>query len=282
MVNAMVLVFTVFMCSGAESLSKQPTLAVIIVAAPKSRHFLNRSMRDFVVALNNAATSFNVTRILFVRGCLRGCEFPDMDKQVTLFRKMYPNTSIETPYYPPDPDSVFVKTWGADTYGSVDYQIGHRWAYKKWIKHMTINHFFYKASEYVLQDESIDYVLYAEDDQLYVSNTFARAASLINKYPSYQDSCYYKLATEDRKQLLEDMRLIDPQKEYVLGAFGNLRTRRDLEQFLRYQKFTNCQESEDTLGWFLCRSLRRNIASFLSTSYHFGHDRRVLQRNQTE
>ncbi|EDR27993.1 hypothetical protein EDI_265880 [Entamoeba dispar SAW760] len=252
-------------------------LSIVLVTHPKRRPELTRSIRDLVEALKNVPEGLNIKELVMIKGCVRGCEYKEMDDALEKIKKELPSIPVKTPTYKyTSIDGVGGEEWMRDSLSAVwgDTTKGD-WEPTTYQKHITINFFFIEALKRIYKDESIDYVLLAEDDQLYEKDTFHHVLKLIQTRPKNQ--CYAKIAWCPYRWCSyygQKRFTVDTSKEFAWGAWGNMRSKEELGFFLRWLKFTRFFESEDTLGSFLCQALKKNI-EVDNVSYHFGHDRTI-------
>ncbi|BFU26322.1 hypothetical protein EHI_120260 [Entamoeba histolytica HM-1:IMSS] len=252
-------------------------MSIILLSHPKRRPELTRSIRDLVEALKDVPKGLNIKEIVMVKGCVKGCNFKEMDDAIEKIKKELPYIPVKIPTYNyKSIDGVNEEEWVQDSLSAVWADTTKReWEPTTYKKHMTVNFFFIEELKKVYNDKSTDYVLLAEDDQLYEKDTFKHILKLIQTRPDNQ--CYAKIAWCPYRWCShygQKRFTANTSKDFAWGAWGNLRSKEELGLFLRWLKFTRFFESEDTLGSFLCQALKRNI-EVDNVSYHFGHDKTI-------
>ena len=149
------------------------------------------------------------------------------------------------------------------------------WIYDTYRKYMIVNFYFIKAIDDIYQNTNSDYVLLSEDDQTYPKDTFLRIVKLTKN--SNHKRIFSKISWCPYKwcKLRGNKRFtVDCQKDFVWGAWGALRSRKEMRMFLKWLKFSRMSESEDTLSHFLCESLNGEV-EVDEISIHFGRDKNI-------
>ncbi|EAL49029.2 hypothetical protein KM1_120840 [Entamoeba histolytica HM-3:IMSS] len=228
-------------------------------------------MKSLKQALQHKPITLVIKRILFIKGCIVSCLFPIFNNIIDDFTKSFPE--IEISYIEPPLNKfkgITGESWTNEVLSATWSRTGNPdWSRTKYVKHLTINYFFEIGIQTVIKNmQPNDFVLFAEDDQSYSINAFEHILKLMEK--NQQNTCFSKIAIEPYKEYYK--RTINTFEIHLWGAWGNLRSKNQLEIFLRYLKFSNFAESEDTLGIYLCKSLNQTV-EVDCVSKHFGKDR---------
>ncbi|ELP83777.1 hypothetical protein EIN_470210 [Entamoeba invadens IP1] len=253
-----------------ESFVLSKTLSIIVVAGPKNRPMLKRSMRDLSEALKHLPRDLSVRNIFFIRGC-QNCTFSDMDDVVTEFSSTFDiSINVEELHFNPiEKDGTNFTDWVAEFYSATDLRNGNpRWKWDRYLKHMRINYYFLNGLLKALSDAKSDYFLFAEDDQTYNLHAFNGVLELTNR--SKTRRCYSKIAYQGRRPK-NVTKFTVPS---AFGAFGTLRSREEALIFVRLLKFVNRSESEDTLAEFFCKASKGHV-EVNHVSRHFGWDKKL-------
>ena len=256
-----IFLFTLILFVNSSSLS------IILLSSPKKRPELSKTALDLENALKaNKGNNIIVTKILFVKGCLNGCDFKEFDEVIEHFKIELKEIDIDIPqFYPTEQDGLFLQEWFKDS-------LAGTWIY---IKHLTINFYFIQSLKKIYINSDDDFVLMSEDDQTYEEQTFKAIRSLIDirnekRLYSKISWCHHSWC----KKVNTKKFTIECKKDSAFGAFGTLRNRKELGIFLRYLKFSRFVESEDTLAEYLCRSLDMQVVVY-NVSKHFGRDKMI-------
>ena len=249
-------------------------LSLILVSGPKKRPELKKSINDLSNAMNNMPEGLKVSEIVFVKGCLNDCNHPDFDYAIDLIQKNHPNIKITTPHFIPTPqDGITLDEWVLDTLSSVwkrTSKLATDWTEIRYQKHMTINYYFIEAMKYVYKETDSDYVLLSEDDQTYKENTFSSVLELMKT--NNKNRIFSKISWDQNGWYVYKVveRLTARcKKNFVHGAYGVLRSRKELRMFLKWVKFSRRFESEDSLGHYLCEFMD-GVVEVKHCSLHFG------------
>ena len=271
-------VFLLFLVEFSQFVvAEETTLGIIILSAPKKRPELRKTVSDLKVALMNKPNDLKVTEIQFVKGCRNGCDFPDFDEAVSEYRKAFPETQITTPTYTPkDTDGIDNQEWHFDSLAGVWNLVKQQdWAIGIYRKYLTVNYYFFSALQYFYAKTNVDYVLMLEDDQTFKPNAFDDVQILINS--KNKNRIHSRISWPQFhwiKYRGQYVFTIECRRDHPWGAFGTLRSRKELGLFLRWIKFSRMTESEDTLADFLCSGLRGEV-EVRFVSHHFGRDIRI-------
>ena len=254
--------------------TKPEKLTIILVTAPKKRPELRKSINDLSNALNNTPDELLVSEIVFVKGCLNDCNHPDLDYAIDLIKTNFPTIKITTPQFvPTSQDGITLDEWVLDTLSSVwtrTSKLATDWSEVRYQKHMTINFYFIEAMKYVYEKTDSDYVLLSEDDQTYKENTFSSVLELMkiqNKNRIFSKISWDQNGWYGYKGV--EKFTARCKKNFVHGAYGVLRSRKELRMFLKWVKFSRRFESEDSLGHYLCEFMD-GVVEVKHCSLHFG------------
>ena len=278
------LLFFLFLCIQLTHSSEVKTLTIILLTAPKKRPELTRTIEDLTEEMNNLPEGLVINEIVFVKGCVDECEHPELDKAIETIRKNNPSIKITLPQYNPQPtDGIRFENWFYDSLESVwprNPDEPTDWSVDKYRKHMIINFFFLNAMKDVYKQGKCDYVLLSEDDQTYKKNVFHKVYKLMNS--QNKNRVFSKIAWEKsgkfgyRKEKEFTAQCVDTT---VFGAWGTLRSMEELKIFLNWVKFSRINESEDTLGYYLCKYLEGEV-EVIKSSVHFGWSKRIPKKKK--
>ena len=135
---------------------------------------------------------------------------------------------------------------------------------------MIVNFYFKRVTEYVSYETDYDYLLFSEDDQTYEPTVFNSIYELMNNKNPKRIYSKISWCQEHWCELRGKIRFtVDCNQNFVWGAWGVLRSRKEFNMFLKWLKFSRTSESEDTLGYYLCVNLNGQV-EVKQSSIHFG------------
>ena len=162
---------------------KSEKLTIILVTAPKKRPELTKTINDLNNALKNIPNELDVSDIIFIKGCVNGCQHPELDYAIDLIKQNHPQIKITIPNFSPTiQDGLFFEEWMLDSLSSVwkrTSKLATDWSSHRYRKHMIINFYFINAMKYVYENINFDYLLLSEDDQTYKNDFFYSIVELI-------------------------------------------------------------------------------------------------------
>ena len=267
----------IFLCFClTKSYSIEPkSISIILLTAPKKRPELTRSARDLFDAIKNCPDDVVIKEIVFVKGCMNGCDHPELDEVIKKFKLHFPHIEISTPTFIPDDDDIVMgKKWSEEMYESLypDIRV-YDFYYDKYLKHMRVNFYFLSASKYLYEKAECDFILFTEDDITYKKNTFSSIRKLMDR--TNDDILFSKIAHGSNKKnkiygrkrdFVGDCR---SKLTHIVGYYGLLRSREQLRIYITHMKFSKLTESGDTLSEQLCWAENKKL-SVIKTSKHFG------------
>ncbi|KAL7712439.1 hypothetical protein QTN25_009983 [Entamoeba marina] len=236
-----------------------------------NRPELTRTMRDMYTMFDNKPKNVNISAFYMTKGCRSGCPtFPEYDEVMDTLKTKYPFVNpiafeIDEPYE----DRNYNQHWWLEEMFSPARIDNSRfeWPYKEYAKHNIINYFFFAMERDALKRfPEADYFLFAEDDQTYHPQALSKILDFMDSNDGSR--CFAKCAWHKCKT----RKFKKGPKEFIWGQWGALRSRKELEQYLRYVKFAKHFEAGDTLGSYLCNPLRKGVHVDCSISYHFGRE----------
>ena len=253
---------------------KSEKLTIILVTAPKKRPELTKTINDLNNALKNIPNELDVSDIIFIKGCVNGCQHPELDYAIDLIKQNHPQIKITIPNFSPTiQDGLFFEEWMLDSLSSVwkrTSKLATDWSSHRYRKHMIINFYFINAMKYVYENINFDYLLLSEDDQTYKNDFFYSIVELIKT--DKKRRIFSKISWDQNGWFgYKGVERFTAKctKNFVHGAYGVLRSKKELKMFLKWMKFSRIFESEDTLGYYLCESLD-GVVEVKHVSLHFG------------
>ena len=271
----------IFLCFClTKSYSIQPkSISIILLTAPKKRPELTRSARDLFDAIKNCPDDVVIKEIVFVKGCMNGCDHPELDEVIKKFKLHFPHIEISTPTFIPDDDDIVMgKKWSEEMYESLypDIRV-YDFYYDKYLKHMRVNFYFLSASKYLYEKAECDFILFTEDDIRYRANTFSSIRKLMDR--TNDDILFSKIAHYHGTD-----NLYRKNNDYIAhcrlgitgwpGYYGLLRSREQLRIYITHMKFSKLTESGDTLSEQLCLASNKKL-SIIKSLTHFGKYKRI-------
>ena len=260
-------------CHSVETKS----ISIILLTAPKKRPELTRSARDLFDAIKNCPDDVVIKEIVFVKGCMTGCNHTELDEVIKKFKSHFPHIEISTPTFIPDGDDIVMgKKWSEEYYSSLfdDVRVGDMF-YKRYLKHMRVNFYFLSASKYLYEKAECDFILFTEDDLTYRTDTFSSIRKLMDRTDG--EILFSKITHYHGWD-----QLFKSKKDFVgycrlgltstVGYYGLLRSREQLRIYITHMKFSKLTESGDTLSEQLCWAENKKL-SVIKTSKHFGHNK---------
>ena len=268
----LLIILFLFYFSKAEENDK--TLSIVLLTAPKKRPELTKTIKDLSIALENVPKGLKVTEIVFVKGCIHGCDHKELEDAIQLMKEKFPNIKITVPTFKQkESDGIENEPWIYEHYSTLWKRaapLSGEWTYDLFKKYMIVNFYFYEALNYVYDNTNVDYVLLSEDDQTYTKDTFQTLQQLMNYKNPKRIFSKISWCQEHWCPFKGQKRFtVDCTKEFVWGAWGVMRSRKELRMFIRWMKFSKFTESEDTLGYYLCQNFDGNV-EVDHVSLHFG------------
>ena len=273
--NFMLLLFFIINVLSLEN----KKLSIVLLTHPKKRPELTRTMQDITEAIKNCPNGLIIDEMVFVKGCIYGCQHDELERSIKEFEKNFPNIKIAVPNFTPKEDDVYMsKEWSKDFYESLwqDIQFAS-FSYSNYIKHMTVNFYFLSSAEYIYNKNTTDFVLFIEDDVIYDKNTFSIILNLMYQNDD-EKYIYSKISNNQNIREFRGMRkgIIScrPDYPYRAGFYGVLRSMEQLRIFIVHMKFSGHSECGDTISETLCTASSKSISLF-EISRHFGHDPQI-------
>ncbi|ELP93283.1 hypothetical protein EIN_056580 [Entamoeba invadens IP1] len=242
----------------------------MMLSGPKRRPELTRSMRDFYIALQNKPLDVQIRHFIWGKGCAFGpCSHPEFDVAVNKTRSKFPWLDvIDFNFTQPINERDYMQEFLHDFDAAYQESDRNDWTFKSFQKHMLVNYHFYTMVNWVLQnDKDTDYFMFAEDDQLYQPDFFKKISDYLSAH-NIDDYCSGKVClTHYRK----DRKHTAPPTQFALGWFGQFKSRKQMEMFLRFTKFSRYFDCGDAVTWFWCRTIQEGYYYGYDMSVHFGH-----------
>ncbi|KAL7711831.1 Uncharacterized protein QTN25_010531 [Entamoeba marina] len=244
-------------------------LSFMLLAAPKIRPELDITMFGLLNAFNNANDQCKLN-LFVLKGC--DCSFPRLDEFVELFRKELPFVNVDIFNISSKNETL---QYNFNFVDEMFHAIDHKHKRPDWYtpaklkKHYIINFYFHSLAKYVYTTTQTDLFIFLEDDMTFDPEMINKILNEYNQH-DFDEFCTEKITPYTYSQKPNQPNIPYDSKQW--GYYGLMKTRRQLEQFFRYMKFSRYYESGDHLSGEFCKVLKKNFFT-MNLSRHFGKDK---------